>query len=87
MRSGALGIVSKPVNGSLNSRIKKIAHDADRANSDRKPNTVAFSAENRLKLANMMMSQNVSIATKGAGMALSDSTNRSRRVCTRSVLI
>ena len=87
MRSGALGIISKPVNGSLSSKIKKIAHDADSANSDRNVNTVTFSAANRLKLANMMMSQNARMAIKGAGMALSDSTNSNSRVCAKSVLI
>ena len=63
-----------------------MAHDADSANSDRKVNTVTFSAANRLKLANMMMSQNARMAIKGAGMALSDSTNSNRRVWAKSVL-
>ena len=40
-----------PVNGWLNSKIRKIAHAADGANSERQVNTVTFKGENRLKLA------------------------------------
>ena len=58
----------------------------DSANSDKKANTVTLSAANRLKLANMMMSQNARMAMKGAGMALLDSTNSNRRVWAKSVL-
>ena len=39
-RSGALAIAINPVNGWLNSKIRKIAHAADRANSERQVNTV-----------------------------------------------
>src|SRR5262249_23269414 len=85
-RSGALDIVSNPVNGWLNSNIRKIAHAADSANSDRLVNTVTFKGENRLKLANMITSQNARIARNGAGTRLSDSTNSKRRVCARSLL-
>jgi hypothetical protein len=34
-RSGALGIAINPMNGWLNSKIRKIAHAADKANSER----------------------------------------------------
>jgi hypothetical protein len=51
-----LEIAIRPENGWLNSRIRKIAHDADSAKRDRQVKTVAFKAENRLKLANMMTS-------------------------------
>ena len=50
-RSGALAIAINPVNGWLNSKIRKIAHAAERANSERQVNTVTFKGENRLKLA------------------------------------
>jgi hypothetical protein len=75
-RKGALEIIIKPVNGWLNSKIRKIAHAADSANSERQVNTVTFKGENRLKPANMMTSQNARIAKKGTGTRLSDSTNR-----------
>src|SRR5690349_11411639 len=48
-RSGALEIIKRPVNGWPNSKIRKIAHAADRANSERLVNTVTFKDENRLK--------------------------------------
>jgi hypothetical protein len=41
-RSGALGIAINPMNGWLNSKIRKIAHAADKANSERQVNTVTF---------------------------------------------
>jgi hypothetical protein len=85
-RSGALEIIIRPENGWLSSKIRKIAHDADSAKRDRQVKTVAFKAENRLKLAKMMMSQRTKIARNGVGIALSDSANRMRRVCTKSVL-
>jgi len=50
-RSDALAIAINPVNGWLNSKIRKIAHAAERANSERQVNTVTFKGENRLKLA------------------------------------
>src|SRR6516162_2218220 len=75
-----------PVNGWLNSKIRKIAHAADRANSERQVNTVTFKGENRLKLAKMITSQNARIERNGAGTRLSDSTNSKRRVCARSLL-
>jgi hypothetical protein len=40
--------------------------------------TVAFEAENRLKLANMMTSQRTKMATNGAGITLSDGTKTRR---------
>jgi hypothetical protein len=86
-RSGALEIIIRPVNGQLSSKIRKIAHDADRAKRDRNARTVTFSVENRLKLANMITSQKTKMARNGAGIRLSDSTNSRRRVCARSVLI
>ena len=85
-RSGALEIIIKPENGLLNSKIRKIAHDADSAKSDRQVKTVTFKAENRLKLANMMTSQRTRMARNGVGITLPDSANRMRRVCTKSVL-
>ena len=85
-RKGALEIISKPVNGWLNSKIRKIAQAADSANSERQVNTVTFKGENRLKLANMITSQNARIAKKGAGTRVSDSTNKRSRDCARSLL-
>jgi hypothetical protein len=41
-------------------------HAADKANSERHVKTVAFNGENRLKLANMITSQNARIARNGA---------------------
>ena len=86
-RNGALEIIITPENGWLSSKIRKIAHDADRAKRDRHVKTVTFKAENRLKLANMMTSQRTKMAINGAGITLADSANRMRRVCAKSVLI
>jgi hypothetical protein len=85
-RSGALDIASNPVNGRLNSSIRKIAQAADKENTERHVKTVAFRGENRLKLANIITSQNAKIARNGVGIRLSDSTNNKRRACTRSLL-
>jgi hypothetical protein len=71
----------------LSSNIRKIAHDAESAKSERKAKTVAFSRENKLKLVNMRTSQKARIARKGVGIEFSDWTNSKKRVCTRSLLI
>src|SRR5215468_11336322 len=85
-RRGSLEIVIKPENGWLSSKIRKIAHDADSAKRDRQVKTVAFKAENRLKLANMMTSQRTKMARNGTGITLPDSANSKRRVCAKSLL-
>src|SRR5215831_13354675 len=85
-RRGSLEIIIKPENGLLSSKIRKIAHDADSAKSDRQVKTVTFKSENRLKLANMMTIQRTKMARNGVGMTLADSANRIRRVCTKLVL-
>src|SRR5262249_16870901 len=86
-RSGALEIVIRPENGWPSSRIRKIAHDADSAKRDRQVKTVAFNAENRLKLANITTSQKAKMARNGAGITLPDSANSKKRVCAKSLLI
>jgi hypothetical protein len=48
LRSGALESIIKPLNGRLNSRTRKIAHAADKANKDRQVKRVVFRGENRL---------------------------------------
>ena len=80
LRNGSLEIIITPANGSLSSKIKKMAHDAERANRHRKAKVVAFISENRLKLAKIMISQNIRIAIKGSGIELSFSANSNRRV-------
>ena len=85
-RRGSLEIIIKPENGLLSSKIRKIAHDADSAKSDRQVKTVTFKSENRLKLANMMTIQRTRMARNGVGITLADSANKMRRVCTKSVL-
>ena len=79
-RSGTLDIIS-PVNGRLSSMIRKIADAADKAKRNRQVKTVPFRGENRLKLANMIMSQN------GFAIRFSNSTNSKKRTCARSSLI
>src|SRR5215472_14206963 len=86
-RRGALEIVIRPENGWLSSKIKNIAHDADNAKRDRQVKTVAFKAENRLKLANITTSQKTKMARNGAGITLPDSANSKKRVCAKSLLI
>ena len=61
-------IISKPLNGWLSSRIRKIALTPTAQTATRRRRLVTFSAANRLKLANMMMSQNARMAMKGAGI-------------------
>ena len=85
-RRGSLEIIIRPENGRLSSKIRKIAHDADSAKRDRQVKTVTFKSENRLKLANMMTIQSTKMTRNGVGIALPDSANRMRRVCTKSVL-
>src|SRR6516164_6611205 len=85
-RSGSLEIIIKPENGLLSSNIRKIAHDAESAKSDRQVKTVTFKSENRLKLANMMTIQSTKMTRNGVGITLLDSAKRTRRVCTKSVL-
>ena len=85
-RRGSLEIIISPENGWLSSKIRKIAHDADSAKRDRQVKTVTFKSENRLKLANMMTIQRTKMTRNGVGIALLDSANRMRRVCTKSVL-
>src|SRR5215472_14355774 len=70
-RRGSLEIIIKPENGLLSSKIRKIAHDADSAKSDRQVKTVTFKSENRLKLANMMTIQRTKMARNGVGMTRS----------------
>jgi hypothetical protein len=53
-RNGALSICIRPLNGRYNSRMRKIAPDADRAISEMATNAVGLSGENRQKLANRM---------------------------------
>ena len=86
-RSGTLDMLIRPVNGRLSSNIKKIPHVADKANRTRQVKTVTFGGENRLKLANMIMSQNASTDRNGIGTRFSDSTNSRNRTCARSLLI
>ena len=47
-RSGALETIISPVNGRPSSRIRKIAHAAEKANTDRQVKSVEFSGANRL---------------------------------------
>src|SRR5215469_6290607 len=86
-RSGALDNRSSPVNGRLSSKIRKIPHADEKANSDRQVKTVSLRGENRLKLANMMTSQNARTAKNGVGTRFSDSANSKKRTCARSLLI
>ena len=67
--------------------IRKIADAADKANRKRQVKTVPFRGENRLKLANMIMSQNARTARNGFAIRFSDSTNSKKRTCARSLLI
>ena len=67
-RSGALDNRSRPVNGRLSSKIRKIAPAADNANSEREVRAVTFRGENKLKLANMITSQNARIDRNGVGI-------------------
>jgi hypothetical protein len=78
-----LDMLIRPVNGRLSSNIKKIPHAADKANRTRQVKTVTLGGENRLKLANMIMSQNASTARNGIGTRFSDSTNSRNRTCAR----
>ena len=66
--------------------MRKIAHAADKANRKRKLMTVTFIGENKLKLANMITSQNARTARKGVGIRFSDWTNSKNRACARSLL-
>ena len=47
-RSGRLESIIRPVNGRLSSSMRKIAHAAEKANSDRQVKSVVFSGEKRL---------------------------------------
>ena len=47
-RSGALDTIISPVNGRPSSKIRKIAHAAEKANNERQAKSVTFSGENRL---------------------------------------
>ena len=85
-RSGALDMLMTPVKGRLSSKIRKIAHAADKANRQRHVTTVTLRGENRLKLANMSVSQNARTARNGLGTRFSDSTNSKKRVCATSLL-
>ena len=85
MRSGALGICIRPANGSLISRIRNSAADADSAKTTRAAISVGLRRANRLKLAKMTASQNTSTAKNGIGIELPACTNSAKRVCTRSV--
>src|SRR5512132_3707879 len=86
-RSGTLDSRSSPVNGRLSSKIRKIAPADDKANSERQAKTVSLRGVNRLKLANIIRSQNARTARNGLGMRFSDSANSKKRTCARSLLI
>lgn len=47
-RNGALDTIISPVNGRPNSKIRKIAHDAEKANRERQVKSVTLRGENRL---------------------------------------
>ena len=84
--SRGLEIRSSPANGWLSSRIKKIAPEADKANTNRIAIRVGLSRENKLKLANMKASQNTSTVRNGTVIESPPCSNRSKRVCAKSLL-
>ena len=69
----------RPVNGSLNSRIRKIEADAESAKMLRATMVVVLLSAKRVKLANMMASQETKYYEEGIGIAAT-SANRSKRV-------
>ena len=86
MRSGVLGICISPANGSLISRIRKSAADADSANTTKAAMSVGLRRESRLKLAKMMASQKTRTERNGMGIERLARTNSAKRVCAKSVL-
>src|SRR5580698_10117815 len=84
--SGVLEIVIKPEKGWFNSSMRKIADDAESAQTNNEATIVRFGRANMPKLTKMIVSQNTSTATNGLGTALSDSAKRTR-VCARSIAI
>src|SRR5262245_8991529 len=87
VRNGSSDMCMSPVNGCLNSRIKKIAPAADTEKMKRDQTTTAFVSANKLKLANMMVSQNTNTTRNGVGIEVSDCTNSSKRAFATSVIV
>src|SRR5260370_15352505 len=87
LRSGSLEIIMRPVNGWLSSRIRKIEADAESAKRPRAVMVVALLSANRLKLAKMMVSQEISTTRNGMGIDPPALANNSRRVFARSLLV
>jgi hypothetical protein len=58
----------RPVNGWLSSRIRKIEAEAESANTPKAIIVVVLLSAKRLKLANMMASQEISTIRKGIGI-------------------
>jgi hypothetical protein len=80
--SGALEIFINPVKGWLNSKIKKTAPDAEIAKIKRAATLIGLRRENKLKLANMIVSQNSNIIRNGKGIGSTlPSTNCMKRDC------
>src|SRR5215469_8956029 len=68
-RSGASEIVISPVNGWSSSKIRKSAPAADSAQINNEPMTTGLGDTNKLKLANIIASQNTSRTRNGQGIA------------------
>ena len=79
LRSESLGIIIRPVNGWLNSRIRKSEAEADTAKMQSAVIVVAFMSANRLKLKKIIVSQKISTTRNGVGIdppAVAKSNNR-----------
>ena len=72
LRSVALEICIRPANGSLISRTRKSAADADNAKTNSAAMSVGLRWVNKLKLAKMIASQKIRTARNGMGIELSE---------------
>ena len=85
MRNPSLGIIIRPVNGWLNSRIRSEA-EAESAKMQSAVMVTALISANRLKLIKMMVSQKTSTTRNGAGIAPPALAKSSKRVFPISVV-
>jgi hypothetical protein len=87
VRSGALETRISPAYGEYISRIKKIAPETERAETNKLTTTVALRGANRPKLMKRMVSQKISTISNGAETELTDCSASNQRVCPRPTRI
>ena len=78
--NGVLDIAIKPVKGWLKSSTRKIADDAESAQTNSAATIVRFGRAKRPKLTKIIVSQNTSTATNGLGIALADCAKKNARL-------